>query len=535
MKLFDKFYLNVGVKALIALCFVYSFMIFSFIWGNHDWLYLKDKISYSENWFEARLTIHFFNLLFAEGLVLPVFTIVFGVLGIVILGIVVANYLEIPKTKFNYMSILLLIGMFPYNFVVFYYLYTVIALYWWAVFGVALLFLAEGKIKNWKIAVGGIGYFLLLGSYPPNYSFVLCVFVCRKIFDYVFKGKSVEDILKSCLFLCGQILIGFIGFKLLLMMTNFEEGMIYNVRVLGVQDIILRIPIEIVRGFSAIYYLQDELGWSGVCFLMFLICVGGFIVFEKAKNKFVALVMMLALLLCSRFMFLVASEADVAYFRGGYWGILGIVVFGVGVFCFEHKMWRRNVIFVFECVFLMIFIVTDFEIQKTRKLMFDAEIKFMERVKNRIERVESFDYKNNYTSLIVGKTSFWEHFCFEGCKGYNNEILSSIYLSGDFISLLFFDDEIYPVTFKLGWWDSRVWKIQDGRFLKFNGFGQAVSKDEALKIMSWAYKNVKKWPNVDSLYIDKKRIFMMFDGGMDNIYVLTPLLINVLNDGMSFE
>ena len=416
------------------------------------------------------------------------------------------------------------------NSVVFYYLFLVVPFYWWAALGVGFLFWAEPPFKKWKIAIGGLGYFLLLGCYPPNIALVLCVFVGKKIFDYVFRNKEFREIFYSFLMFGLQLIVGGILFKILLTVVGFDNERMYNVRTLAIGDVLRNIPKELVYSVVNLFKLKGELGYSGVAFLVGVIGGGCFCVIKKAKNKFVVVGMVLALLMCSRFMFLVSREGQLAFFRGGYWGVLGLVVWGMCAFGFEKNNLVKNLFFAFSVVFLMVFIIRDFEIQKTRKLMFDAEIKFKERVKTRVVSDKAFSYNNDYVSLILGSYDFFEHFCFDGCKGYSNEILASVSMGGDFIPLLFFDDEKYPVTIKLGAWDRLIWHINDGRFVKYRGVLQGINKEDVNNIKSFMYYNEKEWPSKESVFVDDKHIFVMFRGGRENIYLVAPKLLDFLGN-----
>ena len=147
MSILNNFYTKVSLKSFAILAIVYSFAVFSFYWGNHDWHYLKNGVSLSSGLFEARYSIHLFTVLFTNGHILPILTVFFWLLGLVFLGIISGVYLGLEKRSKEFLLFVLLIGLFPYGSIVLYYLFIAIPLNWWATFGVLLLFLVEKPFK----------------------------------------------------------------------------------------------------------------------------------------------------------------------------------------------------------------------------------------------------------------------------------------------------------------------------------------------------------------------------------------------------
>ena len=166
----------------------------------------------------------------------------------------------------------------------------------------------------------------------------------------------------------------------------------------------------------------------------------------------------------------------------------------------------------------MLFVNTNFEVQKTMNFIFDSEIKFHERLKKRVEEHNNFDSNNTYVSWMLGSPEYNRHFCVMGCNGYNNEILSSITMNMDLIPLMFFDDE-YRIDTKLGAWNNLVWNVKDGKYISLKEKNiKNISKEDKENIKFWLYHDVEAWPSINSLYIDKKHIFVILDDKKNYIY-----------------
>lgn len=522
MKLFDNFFVNIGIKSFCFLFVVYSFMIFSFYWGNHDWLYLKNGISLLDNLFEARFSLHFFSVLFFDGMILPVLLQLLALVGIVFLSLVSGVYLGVPQKNRQFLLYVLLLGVFPYNFIVFYYQYTAVSLFWWAFVGVLLLMLVEKQCCWWRFCLGVMGWMLLLGSYPPIIAFILVLFIAKQIILYVYEKRDFRKVVLKSGYFAIQLILGYFLFDFVFRKLGgevFFKVKMYNVRVNGIDVILSKIPFEILRLFRSLFDLRAELGVSGSLFLFVLLIGGSALCFGDAKNKFIIFVMLFALCLATRFMFLVSSEGGLAYFRGGYWGILGIVVFALAIFSMSDKKWIENIFYVFSILFLVIFVRIDFEAQKTMSFIFKSEMNLHERMRQRIEGHEKFDKNSSYATLSLGGSESNGHFCVEGCNGYRSEILAAIAMNMDLVSLLFFDDDDYLVGKKFGAWGGRIWDIHDNKYFasKKNKLRDLVKKDWK-NISGWLFVDAKKWPNKNGIYVDDRHIFILLNNNYKQFY-----------------
>ncbi len=528
MKILNNFYTKISLKSFAILSIVYSFVVFSFYWGNHDWHYLKNGISLLSGLFEARYSMHLFTSLFTNGHILPVLTVCFWLLGVVLLGIVSGVYLGFEKRSKEFLIFVLLIGLFPYGSIVLYYLFIALPLNLWAIFGVLLLFLNEKPFNVLNFLLGGVGYMLLLGSYPPNVAFVLVLFIGKRIIEVVINKESFRDVVLKSLYFIGQLGVGYVLFKGIiwwLASNEFLDLEMYNVKIDDLSVIFRKIPVELMNSVKNLFLLKSELGVSGAVFLVITILGSSVRAIIKAKNKVLVVLLLLGMFLASRFMFIVSSSGVAAY-RGGYWGVLGLVVFSLVFLNLKTDKWFRNCMYVLEVVFLIIFMHTNFEMQKTMNFIFKAESKFHERLKARVENHNRFDNDYSYMSLSLGEANYSQHFCENGCEGFDNEVLSSTTMNMDLIPLLFFDDE-YVVDTKFGAWVNNIWTISDGKYFRDRDKIKVVDNVDKLKMKDWLYLKSKVWPSIDSVCIDGRIIIVMLDD--DKKYVYGKGILELLN------
>ena len=529
MKILNNFYTKISLKSLAILSIVYSFVVFSFYWGNHDWHYLKNGISLSSGLFEARYSMHLFTVLFTNGHILPVLTVCFWLLGVVLLGIVSGVYLGLEKRSKEFLIFVLLIGVFPYGSIVLYYLFIAIPLNWWAVFGVFLLFLSEKTFTGVNLLLGGLGYMLLFGSYPPNIAFILVLFIGKRIIEVAINKENFRSVVVKSLYFMGQFGVGYVLFKavvFVLVKNVFLDFGMYNVKVNDFSVILRKIPVELVNSVVSLFKFKSELGVSGCVFLVITILGSSARAIIQAKNKILVVLLLLGMFLASRFMFIFSPSSEIASFRGGYWGVLGLVVFSLAFLNLKTDKWFRNCMYVFEVLFLIIFMRTNFEMQKTMNFIFKSEIKFHERLKTRLENHNKFNNDYSYITLSLGNPYYPKHFCENGCEGFDNEVLSSTTMNMDLIPLLFFDDK-YIVDTKLGAWWNSIWTIRDGRYFSGNDKVKSFDKGDLGDIRDWLYFRAKVWPSVDSVYVDNRRIIVLLED--DKKYIYGEDVLNVFN------
>ena len=528
MKILNNFYTKISLNSFAILSIVYSFVMCSFYWGNHDWHYIKNGVSLLSGFFEARYSMHLFSMLLMGGHILPILTVLFWLLGIVFLGVVSGSYLGFEKRSKDFLIFVLLVGLFPYGSIVLYYLFIAVPLNLWAIFGVLLLFLNEKPFSFFNFFFGSLGYMLLLGSYPPNVAFVLVLFIGKRIIEVVINKESFRDVVLKSLYFIGQLGVGYVLFKGIiwgLVSNKFLDLQMYNVKIDDISVIFRKIPIELMNSVKNLFLLKSELGLSGCAFLVITIFGGFARAIIKAKNKILVFLLLLGMFLASRFMFIVSSSG-IASYRGGYWGILGLVVVSLVFLNLKTDRWFRNCMYIFDVFFLVVFIHTNFEMQKTMNFIFKSEANFHERLKARVEDNNEFNNTYSYMSLSLGMADYSKHFCKNGCDGFNNEVLSSTTMNMDLIPLLFFDDE-YVVDTKLGAWVNNIWTISDGKYFRARGKESIVNKVDVLKMKDWLYLKSKVWPSIDSVYVDGRIIIVMLDD--DKKYVYGKEILDLLN------
>ena len=100
---------------LINLAFL--FHTINFMFGDHDWTYIKQQTSWKEGAFEGR-PLHFVlqSVLFS-GQILPILNNLFSFFALTTSSIMLGIYWRIPKTTLNYTLFATFVGVMPYTLV----------------------------------------------------------------------------------------------------------------------------------------------------------------------------------------------------------------------------------------------------------------------------------------------------------------------------------------------------------------------------------------------------------------------------------
>ena len=507
-KIFDCFYLRAFLSAWGICGLVWSFMIFQFWWGNHDWGYLKSGVSLSSGFFEARYSQHLPTVLFLDGHILPVLTIMSALAMLVILGILVGVYLEIPKSLKNYLFMALFVGLNPYNFVLFYYGHYMFPLAFWGCMDVILLFFCE-EIKDWwKVIAGGLLFCFILGSYLPNVALILVLFIAKRVIRYAYGVENLKQIARAGLSLCVVFLLGYVGYFtvcICLKAHSWLNAEMYNLELKSFREILVQFLPEAAKGVLQFFHKYSflEQPYSILLSLLFGSAVIYAFFVSKGKKRGVVLLLLFAMIVVSRLFFLL-SKSDVAAFRMEYWGKLGLCLFALGILLRAKQRYIQNYLLLLIGAILVLFVNSNFEIQKVQSLGFNAARKYQARLVDDIVTHPQFEMKAKYLSFTFGYPKFRERY-----------MLENKYNTGEMVGL----DNVFPFDAinQLFWEDKQSPIVVGGGFFDNGGiiFSERNKRDENITADYWLnnaqnMQNIRYWLYTQAkyrkVYIDDKYI-----------------------------
>ena len=509
--IFNSFYIEVFFKSWLFCCLVYSFMIFQFWWGNHDWQPLIYTMGWKSGLFEARYSQHLFTAFFLSGHVLPVFYVLLSLGFLSLTGVLSAEYLCVPHDKKSYFLFVFLFVCSPYTFVLFHYVFIAVSMAMWGGILILLMKLAEPPYKFWKVVMMTLGFAFILGGYPPSIAFAFVVFCGRKIILYQSNKQSFKQVLSDGLLMGVSAVCGLAASQLIIYVLKRSGNVVfqmYNVRTNSVTEMIEKIPQAFFGFFSSIIDISQYLGWF-YAFITIIFCFGAsFLILKNISNKIIGFMMLSILFLVARVSYIVSPSAEVASFRIDYWYFMAIVAVSISVFMQSRRQWLKNLVFAMSLITLIVFIRTDYEIQKVALYKFKVERLFHKRLEENIVLHPNFDIKGGYGSLNFGYPDFFSHVCKNNCQNYRNEVLDNLVLPSDLGYVLFWDEIKNPVSLKFGIWGDLFWRVYDP-FLR--NTWNAEKDDKIQDISMWLYVQAKQYPHQRSIYVDNKYLLLNLD------------------------
>ncbi len=507
-----SFLRTVFVKSLLITCIVWSFMIVQLWWGDHDWGYIKNQVKIADGFFEVRYSQHLFSVFLFNGQVLPVLAVLGGIVSLVMLAMLLAIYLKVPQEKSIFYIFVLFVSLNPFIIVFFYYVYLALPFMAWPMVGVYNLILCE-KTYSWKMfMLCSVIWFLILGSYPPNMALFLTVFTAKRIIRYCYGNEDIREIIKAYAYLGGQLVLAFVGFKItfnLLERYKFIQMDMYNIKMRGLGEIIANIPAEAVRSVSQFFNVYSFLEWDYSALLFLPIIAAVCLLYSvRGKNGLILSLLLIGMCLSSRFAFLVSPRSEVSAVRLEYFGRVGLYIFALAVIARQQRQCWKNLFLAWAFCVMVLFIRTDFEIQKVQFLSFGSGRKYQARLIDRLVSHPKFVNEKKYISFSFGNPKFQTHFL-DSKNLLGEKIVYGLVFYHNVISMLFWEDNDNPVAIGVGINGASILRVSqdlESPYWLDKDYWQN-NPENMSNIRYWLYMEAKQ----NGVYVDDKYIIMVSD------------------------
>lgn len=523
-----SFLKNIFLKSLLISCVVWGFMIVQFWWGDHDWGYLKNQVSLRDGFFEARYSQHLFTVLLFNGQVLPVWSIIGGIIFLTMTAVLLAVYLELPQQYKLFCIFVLFVCLNPYVFVFFYYVYLSVSFMVWPLVGVGGLLLCE-KRSAVRFGLGCVIWFLLLGSYPPNIALILVAFCVKRTICYCWGKENLRDIIVVSFYFSSQLIFGFLGFKIvyfILEKNNLLNLDMYNIDMRGISGMLLHIPEEFLKSIGQLFDVQTFLGWDYCVLLVIPLSLAIWELYRIFSGKRLVLTLLvLSIFIASRFAFIAAERSEVGFFRMEYFGRLGLAVFALAILGRVNKLWVKNLYWLWGVLVLALFMIKNYEIQKIQFLGFYAGRQYQARLGERLATHPLFTLEQKYITFSFGYPNFRQHFLDDEYQtGEFAEKIMVFY--SDIVTALFWEENVHPVAIGVGINGKsllRVDRSNNGELWRNTDYWQD-NPENIKNIRYWLYMEAKQ----NSVWVDDKYIILVLD--MLDFYRHRELVLKKLDE-----
>ena len=182
--------------AFVALNLIFLFHGAHFLFGDHDWKYLKPGLSLDAGLFEGRFAQFLPINILSGGDILPIINNILGFAGFSLGVALLARYWRLPRQKSAWLLFALFTAVTPYILSFMYFAFLIIPVLGWSAFVLCSLLISEKETRFSPIrSLSAIALATLaLGGYPPVVNLMAVALAVRLLFAALFEGESARGL-----------------------------------------------------------------------------------------------------------------------------------------------------------------------------------------------------------------------------------------------------------------------------------------------------------------------------------------------------
>lgn len=406
--------------ALINLAFLFHTV--NFMFGDHDWNYIRSANYWSEGSFEGR-PLHFvLQSLFFGGEVLPILNNIVSFAALALSGVLLGIYWRIPFSKTNYTLFTVFLAILPYTMVWLFYAKDTLINLSLPLICVCGLLATDRGVKDKKLQYHLLALCLFYFAFASYAAVINLLGVCLLgsiILGYGNKEKEFLPLIKDKIIPTLDIVAALILFKLTLLFLPVEA--VYNTRTISLEYLPQKLEETVNVMLTQFMVLLPFMEYK-FKLLLLLLSVYGFILLLISggiKRMALLIIMGVGVLFASKMAFFLADErgqilAEMENFafvpRLDFYGLVYVYALALASILSypKSKLQKAGVILAIIITFMAG--VRDMYAQKVWKLGFDAEMKTHERIVSRLESLPDFHPNRPYKILQLGTLSLRQNF-----------------------------------------------------------------------------------------------------------------------------
>ena len=204
--------------AFVALNLIFLFHGAHFLFGDHDWKYLKPGLSLGAGLFEGRFAQFLPINILSGGDILPIVNNILGFAGFSLGVALLARYWRLPRQKSAWLLFALFTAVTPYILSFMYFAFLIIPVLGWSAFVLGSLLISEKEMRFSPIrSLSAIALATLaLGGYPPVVNLMAVALAVRLLFAALFEGESARGLWRRYRWTAINLLLAAICCKLCL-------------------------------------------------------------------------------------------------------------------------------------------------------------------------------------------------------------------------------------------------------------------------------------------------------------------------------
>ena len=413
-----SFYFQSWLKLYLAAVIAYLPFICKFLWGNHDWIWLKENTPLFSGVFEGRFSQFILPNLLFDGNILPIFTLLTSLAFFTAAAILLFRLWQIPEKSCLYILLGLYLVSAPYTLSWLYFAFiTLSCLSWVFVIALAYTLLNIPTLKTKKILyslAAALLFALALGGYPPVINLIGVIFFTLIINNLCLKSLTAATILRkhlpNVLSLLGS---GCLFFLILCALKKY--GLLnetYNTAGTSFTEVPAKLFLCLKASFSQFFtttsFISAGYKYLGLCIFLLALC-NLWAKLPKRPSSVLLFIFSVIGLLLSTTLTLFAAGNTVYVLnepRIEFFGLLYIYVYAAAIlFCSSEGLNRNIILFVISAL-IFANIKTISCAAKIWTAGFNAEMSMTERIIGRLEEQPQFSPAQKYTFIQGGTLDF---------------------------------------------------------------------------------------------------------------------------------
>ncbi len=398
------------------ICLCYAVLMFSFIWGNHDWQPVLNDARLSAGLVEGRFSQYLLLNLFLSGKILPVLNILFGIsLYSLALVLLCTRFFFFILSTLADKLFLASVASLPYiTEIIYFHFITFSLLGWTLVITLSLLAAKHAAEKNYvqNTILSALLLFLAAGGYPASVS-MYAVAVCL----YIICRPNIKKLIPFTVsFVVALTPIPFIYNWL---KHNGLMIPLYNSETETIANLVRKIPETLSYAIQSLYQPQPffPLGFKIliiIILLLFIICLNK--VYFKRHQLYISLLIIPALLLALKLPLWLSRQIADGYYttrdptafmiRGDFYALPVLLLFSLFYLQKFGSQQLRNFLLALSATLLWFNLNLNLSFCKTMLLGFKAENLLLQRITGRIEQHPDYKPDNIYNITQTGEVYF---------------------------------------------------------------------------------------------------------------------------------
>lgn len=497
------FYLKswIGLSVLSVLFYLPFF--FNFLWGNHDWGWVKENTPLWSGVFEGRFSQFFLQTLLFNSQILPILTLLCGLVIFSGAAIILFNLWNIPHKKYAFILLGLSLTASPYTLSWLYFAFITLSCLSWGIFIISGFWMLERQPHKIAIPTAVILFTLALGGYPPVINLISTILFSLALIDICFRHMPPKNILHKYIiyiFTIGLSLICFLGIQHILKKLGLQYNT-YNTAGITLGELAGKIQTVLSAIMGQFIFSTSFISTTYKTLWLAIVLSAILLLFRSTPKHLCNLLLFFAAifgLLSSPLITLFAAE-NISYVlfepRIDFFGLIYIYIFSAAVLLKSSQHIIKNICYTILTLLLLYNFNTIAYAAKIWKSGFTAETGLMERFTARLEENPQFSTNQTYTFVQGGAIDFRSRYYLPE----NNDRADSYTLTAPYIPWhlptkaykFYYPQNVFGADFDI------FWNFIDTDQLHFTP-----------ELIEYLNNKAEPWPQNNAVFIDNNTIIL---------------------------